>query len=64
MNYYKQKVDYKTDIRLKILIYCIFSSLENLGSLPYKIRIQAKDDVYETTRRRMAVAEENIKNKW
>lgn len=39
-------------------------SLESLGALPCKMRIQANDDVYETTRHRMAVAEENNKNKW
>ncbi|XP_050456700.1 RNA polymerase II elongation factor Ell [Cataglyphis hispanica] len=38
-------------------------SLESLGAIPYKMRIQANDDVYETTRHRMAVAEENNKNK-
>ncbi|XP_071564977.1 RNA polymerase II elongation factor ELL [Temnothorax nylanderi] len=38
-------------------------SLESLGTIPYKMRIQANDDVYETTRHRMAVAEENNKNK-
>lgn len=38
-------------------------SLESLGALPCKMRIQANDDVYETTRHRMAVAEENNKNK-
>ncbi|XP_015604168.1 RNA polymerase II elongation factor Ell isoform X2 [Cephus cinctus] len=38
-------------------------SLESLGALPCKMRIQANDDVYETTRHRMAVAEENSKNK-
>ncbi|KAK0161090.1 hypothetical protein PV327_009605 [Microctonus hyperodae] len=38
-------------------------NLESLGTLPCKMRIQANDDVYETTRHRMAVAEENSKNK-
>ncbi|XP_066599287.1 RNA polymerase II elongation factor Ell [Prorops nasuta] len=38
-------------------------TLESLGALPCKMRIQANDDVYETTRHRMAVAEENNKNK-
>ncbi|XP_068986727.1 RNA polymerase II elongation factor Ell isoform X2 [Bombus flavifrons] len=38
-------------------------NLESLGALPCKMRIQANDDVYETTRHRMAVAEENNKNK-
>ncbi|XP_029174532.1 RNA polymerase II elongation factor Ell [Nylanderia fulva] len=38
-------------------------SLESLGAIPCKMRIQANDDVYETTRHRMAVAEENNKNK-
>lgn len=38
-------------------------NLESLGAIPYKMRIQANDDVYETTRHRMAVAEENNKNK-
>lgn len=39
-------------------------SLESLGVLPCKMRIQAKEDVYETTRHRMAAVEENNKNKW
>lgn len=39
-------------------------SLELLGAIPHKIRIHANDDVYETTRHRMTVAEENHKNKW
>ncbi|KAF3422294.1 hypothetical protein E2986_03464, partial [Frieseomelitta varia] len=39
-------------------------SLESLGALSCKMRIQANDDVYETTRHRMVVAEENNKNKW
>lgn len=38
-------------------------SLESLGAIPYRMRIRANDDVYETTRHRMAVAEENNKNK-
>ncbi|XP_026666494.1 RNA polymerase II elongation factor Ell isoform X2 [Ceratina calcarata] len=38
-------------------------NLESLGALPCKMRIQANDDVYETTRHRMVVAEENSKNK-
>ncbi|EZA60325.1 RNA polymerase II elongation factor ELL [Ooceraea biroi] len=38
-------------------------SLEGLGAIPYRMRIQANDEVYETTRYRMAVAEENSKNK-
>ncbi|XP_033224966.1 RNA polymerase II elongation factor Ell-like isoform X2 [Belonocnema kinseyi] len=37
--------------------------LESLGTIPSKMRIHANDDVYETTRHRMAVAEENNKNK-
>ena len=40
------------------------SQLEVLGALPHKMRIQANEDVYEATRHRMAVAEENQKNKW
>ncbi|KAK9730046.1 RNA polymerase II elongation factor ELL [Popillia japonica] len=38
-------------------------SLQALGAIPYKIRIHASDDVYETTRMRMTEAEENHKNK-
>ncbi|KAK5649180.1 hypothetical protein RI129_000209 [Pyrocoelia pectoralis] len=38
-------------------------SLETLGVVPYKIRIHANDDIYEATRHRMTVAEENHKNK-
>lgn len=40
------------------------NQLEVLGALPQKMRIHANEDVYETTRYRMAVAEENQKNKW
>lgn len=39
------------------------NQLEVQGSLPFKLRIHANDDVYETTKHRMAVAEENQKNK-
>ncbi|XP_031638993.1 RNA polymerase II elongation factor ELL2 [Contarinia nasturtii] len=39
------------------------NQLEVLGSLPQKMRIHANEDVYEATRHRMAVAEENQKNK-
>ncbi|XP_014475918.1 PREDICTED: RNA polymerase II elongation factor Ell isoform X2 [Dinoponera quadriceps] len=38
-------------------------NLESLGNIPYKMRIHANDDVYETTRHRMVIAEENNKNK-
>lgn len=38
--------------------------LEGLGSIPYKIRIHANDDVYEVTRNRMTEAEDKYKNKW
>lgn len=37
--------------------------LECLGSIPYKIRILANDDVYEATRNRMTEAEDKYKNK-
>ncbi|CAG9861324.1 unnamed protein product [Phyllotreta striolata] len=37
--------------------------LEGLGSIPYKIRIHANDDVYEVTRNRMTEAEDKYKNK-
>lgn len=40
------------------------NQLDVLGSLPNKMRIQANEDVYEATRQRVAVAEENQKNKW
>lgn len=40
------------------------NSLSVLGPIPYKMRIHANDDVYEATRHRMTVAEENHKNKW
>lgn len=38
--------------------------LQNMGHIPHKMRIHANDDVYETTRHRLAAAEENQKNKW
>ncbi|XP_049296032.1 RNA polymerase II elongation factor Ell isoform X1 [Anopheles funestus] len=37
--------------------------LQNMGHIPHKMRIHANDDVYETTRHRLAAAEENQKNK-
>ncbi|KAJ8948932.1 hypothetical protein NQ314_008310 [Rhamnusium bicolor] len=37
--------------------------LEGLGSIPYKIRIHANDDVYAVTRNRMTEAEDKYKNK-
>jgi len=49
---------------LMLVLFFFCRNLENLGTLSYKMRIQANDDVYETTRHRMAVAEENNKNKW
>lgn len=53
-------------INFYLLIFLLLfrRSLESLGAIPYKMRIRANDDVYETTRHRMAVAEENNKNKW
>lgn len=38
-------------------------NLEKLGTLPCKMQIQANDDVYETTKQRLHVVEENNKNK-
>jgi RNA polymerase II elongation factor ELL len=38
--------------------------LEILGSLPHKLRIHANEDVYEATKHRMAVVQENQSNKW
>ncbi|XP_015121232.1 RNA polymerase II elongation factor Ell [Diachasma alloeum] len=38
-------------------------SLQNLGALPCKMRIQANDDVYEATRHRMAAVDQNNKTK-
>uniref|UniRef100_A0A336LSU4 CSON015243 protein n=1 Tax=Culicoides sonorensis TaxID=179676 RepID=A0A336LSU4_CULSO len=38
-------------------------TLETLGTLPYRMRIQANDDVYETTRHKMAKETENSKTK-
>lgn len=35
-----------------------------LGPVPYKMRVQAQEDVYENTRRSMAQAAQNQKNKW
>lgn len=42
----------------------VVRNLERFGAIPYRMRVQANDEVYETTKHRMAVAEENIKNKW
>lgn len=38
-------------------------SLAGLGPIPHKIRVAANDDVYDQTRQRMSVLEENAKNK-
>ena len=45
-----------------IPLFC--RSLESLGALQCKMRIQANDDVYETTINRLAAAEENHKKNW
>lgn len=37
--------------------------LQNIGHIQHKMRIHANDDVYETTRHRMAAAEETKKDK-
>ncbi|XP_053688421.1 RNA polymerase II elongation factor Ell-like isoform X2 [Sabethes cyaneus] len=56
-----------TDIEGNGSIECIQQNqgqqLQNMGHLPHKMRIHATEDVYETTRHRMAAAEENQKNK-
>ncbi|XP_058463810.1 RNA polymerase II elongation factor Ell isoform X2 [Malaya genurostris] len=56
-----------TDIEGGGSIECIQQNqgqqLQNMGHIPHKMRIHANDDVYETTRHRMAAAEENQKNK-
>lgn len=39
-------------------------SLRALGSMPTRMRVQANDDVYETTKHRMAIGVENQKSKW
>jgi hypothetical protein len=41
-----------------------YRSLRSLGALQCKMRIQANDDVYETTLHRLAAAEENHKKSW
>ena len=43
---------------------CGSRSLESLGVMGLKMNIKAKDDVYEATRQRMAVAEEESKKNW
>ncbi|EFX81756.1 hypothetical protein DAPPUDRAFT_317378 [Daphnia pulex] len=43
---------------------CGYQSLESLGVMGLKMNIKAKDDVYEATRQRMAVAEEESKKNW
>jgi hypothetical protein len=35
-----------------------------MGALQYKMHIQAQEDVYEKTRRSMAQAAQNMKDKW
>ncbi|XP_037933406.1 RNA polymerase II elongation factor Ell [Teleopsis dalmanni] len=39
------------------------NELDVLGSLSYRMRIQANDDIYDTTRTKMAIAEETEKSK-
>ena len=39
-------------------------SMNVLGPVQYKMRVQAQEDVYESTRRSMAQAAQNQKNKW
>lgn len=53
-----------SELHLTIFLFLICRSLESLGNIPCKMRIHANDDVYETTRHRMVIAEENSKNKW
>jgi len=43
---------------------CGSRSLESLGVMALKMNVKAKDDVYEATRQRMAVAEEESKKNW
>ena len=43
---------------------CGSRSLESLGVMTLKMNVQAKEDVYEATRQRMAVAEEESKKNW
>ncbi len=43
---------------------CGSRSLESHGLMALKMSIKAKDDVYEATRQRMAVAEEESKKNW
>ena len=43
---------------------CGSRSLESLGGMALKMNIKAKEDVYEATRQRMAVAEEESKKNW
>lgn len=40
------------------------NQLEVLGALPNKMRIHANEEIFETTRHRISVAEETQKNKW
>lgn len=41
-----------------------FRLLESLGTLQCKMRIQAKDDIYEATKSRVAKVEEEQKKNW
>ena len=43
---------------------CGSRSLESLGPMTLKMNVKAKEDVYEATRQRMAVAEEESKKNW
>lgn len=39
-------------------------SMNVLGPVQYKMRVQAQEDVYESTRRSMAQAAQKMKNFW
>ncbi len=40
------------------------SCLESMGALPFKMRIHAKEDVYEATRQRINALEEERLHDW
>jgi hypothetical protein len=64
----EQKFSFQLDSEETQGLYeCIQQStglMNVLGPIQYKMRVQAQEDVYDATRRSMALAAEKQKNKW
>ena len=46
------------------LLPCRWDALECVGSLTHKISVHANDDVYKSTKQRMAALESEVKKSW